>query len=127
MARKSLKSQASKKSQIVAFKVEDDLASFLDNLPNVCIGVGPTHEGPPEPFLRDFPWKQIPGHPGFAMHLLETALQNDFEPSLSHHLTLDHGFCIPLMRMELAQLPAIVPIPVNGIEPPFMSIRRCLA
>ncbi len=34
MARKSLKSQASKKSQIVAFKVEDDLAKFLDNLPN---------------------------------------------------------------------------------------------
>src|SRR5580700_307142 len=34
MARKSLKSQASKKSQIVAFKVEDDLATFLDNLPN---------------------------------------------------------------------------------------------
>jgi aromatic ring-opening dioxygenase catalytic subunit (LigB family) len=100
---------------------------FLDNLPNVCIGVGATHEGPPEPFLRDFPWKQIEGHPGFAMHLLETALQNDFEPSLSHHLTLDHGFCIPLLRMELTHLPPIVPITVNGIEPPMMSIRRCLA
>jgi aromatic ring-opening dioxygenase catalytic subunit (LigB family) len=100
---------------------------FLDNLPNVCIGVGETHGGPPEPFLRDFPWKQIPGHPRFAMHLLETALHNDFEPSLSHRLTLDHGFCIPLLRMELSRLPAIVPITVNGIEPPMMSIRRCLA
>jgi hypothetical protein len=100
---------------------------FLDNLPTVCIGVGPIHEGPPEPFLRDFPLRQIPGHPGFAMHLLETALATDFEPSLSHHLTLDHGFCIPLLRMELTQIPAIVPITVNGIEPPMMSIRRCLA
>jgi hypothetical protein len=100
---------------------------FLDNLPSVCIGVGATHEGPPEPFLKDFPWKKIPGHSGFAMHLLETALKNDFEPSLSHHLTLDHGFCIPLLRMELKRLPAIVPITVNGIEPPMMSIRRCLA
>jgi aromatic ring-opening dioxygenase catalytic subunit (LigB family) len=100
---------------------------FLDNLPNVCIGVGETHEGPPEPFLKDFAWKQIPGHPRFAMHLLETALKEDFEPSLSHHLTLDHGFCIPLLRMELAHLPPIVPITVNGIEPPMISIRRCLA
>ena len=100
---------------------------FLDNLPSVCIGVGAMHEGPPEPFLKDFPWKQIPGHPGFGMHLLETALREDFEPSLSHHLTLDHGFCIPLLRMELKRLPAIVPITVNGIEPPMMSIRRCLA
>ena len=100
---------------------------FLDNFPNVCIGVGETHEGPPEPFLKDFPWQQIAGHPRFAMHLLETALREDFEPSLSHHLTLDHGFCIPLLRMELARLPAIVPITVNGIEPPMMSIRRCLA
>ena len=91
------------------------------------IGVGETHEGPPEPFLKDFAWKQIPGHPRFAMHLLETALKQDFEPSLSHHLMLDHGFCIPLLRMELARMPAIVPITVNCIEPPMMSIRRCLA
>jgi aromatic ring-opening dioxygenase catalytic subunit (LigB family) len=100
---------------------------FLDNLPSLCIGVGETHDGPPEPFLADFPWKEIPGHPGFGMHLLKTALAEDFEPSFSHHLRLDHGFCIPLLRMDLKSLPAIVPITVNGIEPPMMSIRRCLA
>jgi aromatic ring-opening dioxygenase catalytic subunit (LigB family) len=100
---------------------------FLDNLPSVCIGVGEVHDGPPEPFLKDFPLKQIPGHPGFGMHLLTTALAQDFEPSLSHHLKLDHGFCIPLLRMELARIPAIVPITVNDLEPPMMSIRRCLA
>jgi aromatic ring-opening dioxygenase catalytic subunit (LigB family) len=100
---------------------------FLDNLPSLCIGVGESHDGPPEPFLKDFPLKQIPGHPAFAMHLLTTALAEDFEPSLSHHLKLDHGFCIPLLRMELASIPAIVPIMVNDLEPPMMSIRRCLA
>jgi aromatic ring-opening dioxygenase catalytic subunit (LigB family) len=100
---------------------------FLDNLPTLCIGVGEAHDGPPEPFLKDFPWKALAGHPGFAMHLLESALRQDFEPSLSHHLMLDHGFCIPLMRMELTRMPAIVPIIVNDLEPPMMSIRRCLA
>ncbi|HZT50909.1 MAG TPA: hypothetical protein VFA22_03200 [Stellaceae bacterium] len=100
---------------------------FLDNLPSVCIGVGETHEGPAEPFLKDFPHKHLVGHPRFAMHLLETALKQDFEPSFSHHLKLDHGFCIPLWRMELARLPAIVPMTINDLEPPMPSIRRCLA
>jgi len=100
---------------------------FLDNLPSICVGVGAAHDGPPEPFLQDFPHKHIAGHPGLGRHIVETALRHDFEPSLSHHLTLDHGFCIPLLRMELAHLPPIVPIAVNGIEPPMMSIRRCLA
>jgi hypothetical protein len=34
MAKKLQKGQDTKKSQIVAFKVEDELARFLDNLPN---------------------------------------------------------------------------------------------
>jgi aromatic ring-opening dioxygenase catalytic subunit (LigB family) len=100
---------------------------FLDNLPSVCIGVGEAHDGPPEPFLKDFPHKNLLGHPRFGMHLAETALKEDFEPSLSHHLRLDHGFCIPLLRMELKTLPAIVPMTINDLEPPMPSIRRCLA
>jgi aromatic ring-opening dioxygenase catalytic subunit (LigB family) len=100
---------------------------FIDNYPTICLGLGEVHEGPPEPFLKDFPWKQPAGHPAFASHLAHLALDNDFEPSLSHHLTLDHGCCIPLLRMELKHLPPIVPVFVNGIEPPMMSIRRCLA
>ena len=36
---------------------------FLDNLPSFCIGVGPEHDGPPEPFLAPvFPHKTLPGH-----------------------------------------------------------------
>src|SRR5262249_349534 len=100
---------------------------FLNNLPSLCIGVGEAHDGPPEPFLKDFPHKTLLGHPGLGIHILETALRQDFEPSLSYRLRLDHGFCIPLWRMELAQLPRIVPIAVNGLEPPMMSIRRCLS
>ncbi len=99
---------------------------FLNNLPNVCIGIGAEHEGPPEPFMQSFQ-RKIPGDAEFGAHLLATALKNDFEPSLSHHLTLDHGFCIPLMKMELPSLPRVVPIVVNDIEPPMISIKRSLA
>jgi aromatic ring-opening dioxygenase catalytic subunit (LigB family) len=99
---------------------------FLDNLPAVCIGIGDSHEGPPEPWMKDFPYKKIKGAGGFARHIAQTAMQEDFEPSLSHRLKLDHGFCIPLWRMELGKLPRIVPMIVNSIEPPLPSIGRCL-
>jgi aromatic ring-opening dioxygenase catalytic subunit (LigB family) len=101
---------------------------FIDNLPNICIGIGAEHGGPPEPFMKPFfPHPTVPGHPGLAEHILRSALKDDFEPSVSHRLTLDHGFCLPLWRMELEALPRIIPITVNDIEPPMMSIRRCLA
>jgi aromatic ring-opening dioxygenase catalytic subunit (LigB family) len=98
---------------------------FLDNVPAVCIGVGEAHEGPPEPWMKAFPHRGFTGHPRFAMHLARTALDNGFEPSVSHRLKLDHGFCIPLWRMQLERLPAIVPIVVNSIEPPMPSLERC--
>lgn len=99
---------------------------FLDNLPSVCIGVGDSHDGPPEPFMKDFP-RPIAGDAAFAQHIAKTALDEDFEPSISHHLALDHGFCIPLSKLGLPKLPRIVPIVVNNLEPPMPSIRRCFA
>jgi aromatic ring-opening dioxygenase catalytic subunit (LigB family) len=98
---------------------------FLDNVPAVCIGVGETHEGPPEPWMKAFPHREIQGHGQLALHIAQTALSEGFEPSVSHRLKLDHGFCIPLWRMGLARLPRIVPIVVNSIEPPMPSLERC--
>ncbi len=99
---------------------------FLDNIPAVCIGVGEVNEGPPEPWMKGFPYKEIKGDGQFARHIVQTAMQEGFEPSLSHRLRLDHGFCIPLWRMEFGKLPRIVPMIVNSIEPPLPSIARCL-
>jgi aromatic ring-opening dioxygenase catalytic subunit (LigB family) len=99
---------------------------FLDNYPAVCIGIGETNEGPPEPWMKGFPQRELKGHAAFGAHLARTALREGFEPSVSHRLKLDHGSCIPLWRMELAALPAIVPIIVNSIEPPMPSLRRCV-
>ena len=100
---------------------------FLDNLPALCIGLGEEHGGPPEPFMRDFAPDPIPGDPALGRHILETALTDGFEPALSHRLRLDHGLCLPLSRMALPRLPRIVPILINGLEPPMLSYRRCLA
>ena len=98
---------------------------FLDNLPAVCIGVGAAHEGPPEPWMKEFPHRDISGDAALALHIAKTAMQEDFEPSISHRMKLDHGFCIPLWRMALPRLPRIVPIALNSIEPPMPSLARC--
>src|SRR6266852_1351046 len=37
---------------------------FLDNYPAVCLGVGESNAGPPEPWMKDFPHREIAGHPG---------------------------------------------------------------
>jgi aromatic ring-opening dioxygenase catalytic subunit (LigB family) len=100
---------------------------FLDNMPAVCIGVGETNEGPPEPWMKAFPHRKIPGHPALALHIVSEVMRHGFEPSVSHRLTLDHGVCIPLWRMSLERLPRIVPMLVNSIEPPLPSLSRCLA
>ena len=119
--------QAARPDAIVVVSPDHWINFFIDNLPSVCIAVGVEHEGPPEPFLKDFPWRPVPGHPALANHIYATALAREFEPSVSHHFTLDHGFCIPLMRMALEPLPRIVPIVVNTLEPPMPRVSRCLA
>ena len=100
---------------------------FLDNLPALCIGIGESHDGPPEPFMRDFAPSPVPGDAMLGQHILETALAGDFEPALSYRLRLDHGLCLPLSRMALRQFPRIVPILINELEPPMLSYRRCFA
>ena len=118
---------AAKPDVLVIVSPDHWINFFINNLPSICIGVGEEHEGPPEPFLKDFPWRPVPGHAGLANYIYETALANEFEPSVSHRMTLDHGFCLPLWRMRPQPLPKIVPIVVNTVEAPFPRVSRCLA
>ena len=119
---------AAARVDVLVVVAPDHWSNFsLDHVPSVCVGVGEVNEGPPEPWMKDFPHREIPGHAGFAGHLVKSALLSGFEPSISHRLKLDHGFCIPLWKMGLSSLPRIVPIVVNSIEPPFPTVARCLA
>ncbi len=118
---------AARPDLLVVFSPDHWVNFFIDNLPSVCIGVGETHAGPPEAWLRGSPFDTIAGHAAFGLHLARTALGRGAEPSLSYHLELDHGFVIPLWKMGLVPPPPVVPVVVNTIEPPMPTPERCLA
>jgi aromatic ring-opening dioxygenase catalytic subunit (LigB family) len=120
--------KAAKPDLLVVVSPDHWVNFFINNLPAVCIGIGDEHDGPPEPFMKKvYPHPVLKGHAAFGRHLLQTALDNDFEPALSHRLRLDHGACIPLWRAGVPPDLPLVPILVNDLEAPMPSIRRCLA
>ena len=101
---------------------------FLENMPAFLIGVGEEHDGPPEPFMQPiFNGCTFPGHAGLGSHLLEFAMDADFDPAYSHRIKIDHGIGIPLWRMGFETLPPVVPVFLNLMEEPFPTPKRCLA
>ena len=98
---------------------------FLNNLPAICIGVGADHGGPPERWLGEYPHTAMKGDPAFAIDIAEALFSSGFEPSLSYEMRLDHAFCVPLWKMGIDPLPAIMPIVINAIQPPLPTVRRC--
>ena len=117
---------AAKPDVLVVISPDHWVNFFLNNLPSVCIGVGDENDGPPEPFMATFPYKTLTGDAAFGQHLLRSALDHNFDPSASYRLTLDHGFCIPLWRMELETMPRIVPIVINALQNPMPTLERSM-
>tara|TARA_Y100000588_G_scaffold230776_1_gene244532 strand:+ start:288 stop:1121 length:834 start_codon:yes stop_codon:yes gene_type:complete len=101
---------------------------FLDNIPAFLIGIGDEHDPPPEPFMKGlFTQKNLAGHGRLGRHLLEFALDSDFDPSYSHRVKIDHGIGIPIWRMNLDKIPSIIPVFINLVEKPFPTPKRCIA
>ena len=120
--------QALEPDVLVVHSTDHWVNFFLDNIPAFCVGIGDEHDGPPEPFMKPvFPRETLPGHAGLGRHLLDSAFAADFDPAFSGRLKLDHGICVPIWRLGLDPMPAIVPVLMNFVEKPFPSPRRCLA
>src|SRR5258707_967864 len=72
---------AARPDLLVAVATDHWTNFFLDNWPSFCIGVGSAHDGPPEPFLKDFP-HDLRGDAEFGKHLFATAIRGGFDPSI---------------------------------------------
>jgi aromatic ring-opening dioxygenase catalytic subunit (LigB family) len=96
---------------------------FLDNLPQIVIGVGDSHIGPKELWLK-IPKVAVPSDPGLAQHLMNETVSAGFQPALSYKMTADHGFMTVYYELDpLMRLP-MVPIVMNCTTPPLMTLRQ---
>jgi Catalytic LigB subunit of aromatic ring-opening dioxygenase len=97
---------------------------FLDNLPQIAIGLGEGHQGPLEKWLK-IPKVIVPGEPALAGHILDQTVAAGFQPALSHKMKADHGFMTVYYELDpLMRLP-MVPIVMNCTTPPLMTLRQC--
>jgi len=107
---------------IVVFGPDHFRALFLDLMPSFIVGIGKvagwgdwnTPEGP-------FATKPV-----LAQHILQTAMQEGFDPAFSHDIKVDHGVTQPLQLLDVEHAP-LVPILINCAGSPLPLCSRCHA
>jgi hypothetical protein len=99
---------------------------FLENFPQICVGVGERNWGPTEAWLPiDKAW--IPGHAPLADHITRHALNSGFDPAFSHQLELDHGVMTVYHELDPSMQLPLVPIVQNCAVEPLMPLWRWYA
>jgi hypothetical protein len=96
---------------------------FLENLPQIAIGLGDGHQGPLEKWLK-IPKTIVPGQPGLAQHLMDSTVAAGFQPALSYKLKADHGFMTVYYELDPSMQLPMVPIILNCTTPPLMTLRQ---
>lgn len=116
---------------VVAVSVEHFTNFHLGNLPAFAIATGDRYLGPVTPEMAAFLDVQQRYHPGDATlgrHLYETALESSFDPALVEGgLEFDENFSVPLKYIDPDTRLRLVPIIVNGVNPPWPTPARCYA
>jgi aromatic ring-opening dioxygenase catalytic subunit (LigB family) len=119
---------------IVAVSVEHFTNFFLANLPAFAVVTSDRHLGPVTPEMGEFlriPQRHYPGAPELAGHIYRYALAHEFDPALADGgFDFDENFCVPLELLGVGGEPgaggvAVVPIVVNGVNPPYPTPKRC--
>lgn len=96
---------------------------FLDNLPQVAVGLGESHTPTAEAWLG-IDVASVPGHPALAASILDGLVARGHLPALSHELVLDHGFMTVYHHLSPNAALPIVPVIVNCTTPPLMTLRH---
>ncbi|MGI8900526.1 MAG: hypothetical protein ACR2HA_06295 [Nocardioides sp.] len=114
---------------VIAVSVEHFTNFHLGNLPAFAIATGDSYLGPVTREMGSFldvEQHQYPGHAELGRHLYEFALDSEFDPSLVEGgLDFDENFCVPFKHFDPQSSFPMVPIIVNGVNPPWPSPKRC--
>ncbi|MBQ0894886.1 hypothetical protein KBX37_17570 [Micromonospora sp. U56] len=114
---------------LVVVSVEHFTNFFLANLPAFAVCTADSYLGPVTPEMGQFlnvHQHQYPGAGPLGRHLYEFALESEFDPSLVEGgMAFDENFCVPLKHLDPESRYPLVPIIVNGVNPPWPTARRC--
>ena len=114
----------------VAIVVYNDHANGidLDFVPTFGIGTAERFEVADEGYGQR-PVPEVVGHPDFALHLLESLVDEHFDLTVFQELQVDHGLTVPLSVWTPDPGDAwpcpVVPILVNVIQYPQPTAARC--
>ena len=99
---------------------------YLDNMPQLSIGVASSTTGPNDgtPAL---PPVNLAVPQALARHVRDSCVYADFDVAITEEFTVDHSILVPLHYIRpQADLP-LLPVFINGLVPPLPASRRCWA
>jgi aromatic ring-opening dioxygenase catalytic subunit (LigB family) len=114
---------------VVAVSVEHFTNFHLGNLPAFAIATADSYLGPVTAEMAGFinvEQHQYPGEAELGRHLYDFALESEFDPALVEGgLDFDENFCVPFKHLDPDSKYPLVPIIVNGVNPPWPTPKRC--
>jgi aromatic ring-opening dioxygenase catalytic subunit (LigB family) len=99
---------------------------FTDRMPAFCVGLGESHDGPAERWLRIEPFA-LRGAPSFGRQLLHQAFALGMDPAFSERTIIEHGVAVPLSFLTPDYDIPVLPVLQNCMVPPLPPLRRCYA
>jgi protocatechuate 4,5-dioxygenase, beta chain len=113
----------------VVFLVYNDhaCAFSLEIIPTFAIGCAAEFK-PADEGWGPRPVPVVKGHPELASHIAQSVIQDDFDLTIVNRMDVDHGLTVPLSLMcgQPQVWPfAVIPFPVNVVQYPVPSGRRC--
>ncbi|WP_433585949.1 hypothetical protein [Microbacterium hydrocarbonoxydans] len=114
---------------IVAVSVEHFTNFNFGNLPAFAITTADSYLGPATAemgeFLKIEP-HEYPGNGALGRHIYEYAISSEFDPALVEGgMVFDENFTVPLKHLDPESKYPLVPIIVNGVNPPWPTAKRC--
>ncbi|WP_426005245.1 hypothetical protein ACPFL9_00995 [Paenarthrobacter sp. NyZ202] len=113
---------------IIAISVEHFTNFNFGNLPAFAIATADSYLGPVTEEMSKFlqvEQHQYPGNGKLGRHIYEFAISSEFDPSLVEGgLDFDENFCVPFKHLDPDSKYPLVPIIVNGVNPPWPTAKR---
>jgi hypothetical protein len=118
---------AQKPDALVFFYNDHATSFFFDLYPTFALGVSAEFDLPDEGAGRR-PLPRIKGHPGLAIHMAESLVNDEFDLAVFQERALDHGCNSPLSLLwphEPDWPGALVPFAINVLQYPLPTAMRC--